>query len=419
MTKKNKMKVEEICQKAQKASYILASYTAEQKNAMLNAIANALSVCREKIKAQNEIDIEQAKIDKDAVFIDRLMLTDARIDTMIEGVKQVVSLPDPVGEVVEKWTNAIGLNFTKVRAPLGVVGIIYEARPNVTIDAAALCLKSGNSVVLRGSKGAINSNRALYEVMRDAIKEAGFDSDAVGFIDDTSRESSRELLLQDKFVDVVIPRGGEGLKHFVLDNATMPVIASAGGNCHIYVEKTADFDMALNIVFNAKTQRPSVCNAAEHLICDRAIAKEFLPLCFKKLQEKNVEIIGDSEAKAILPEIGLMTDEDYATEFFAYKMSFAVVDGVEEAVDMINKYSTKHSEAIVSEDKFSQEYFKKNVDAACVYVNASTRFTDGFEFGLGAEMGISTQKLHARGPIALKELTSVKYTIEGNGQIRK
>ena len=413
------MKVEEICQKAKIASYNLAACSTADKNAILEKIAAFLSSNRDKIKEQNAIDIEAAKVDKDAVFIDRLTLTDSRIDTMIEGIKQVIALPDPVGEVVESWTNSIGLNFTKVRAPLGVIGIIYEARPNVTIDAAALCLKSGNSIVLRGSKGAINSNRALYEIMRDAISAAGFDSNAVGFIDDTSRESSKELLQQDKYIDVCIPRGSEGLKHFVLENATMPVIASAGGNCHVYVEKTADLNKALDIVFNAKTQRPSVCNAAEHLICDKAIADKFLPACFKKLSEKDVEIIGDKDAKKILPQIKLMSDEDYATEFLSYKMSFAVVNDVKEAVDMINKYSTKHSEAIVSEDKFSQEYFKKNVDAACVYVNASTRFTDGFEFGLGAEMGISTQKLHARGPIALKELTSVKYTIEGNGQIRK
>lgn len=413
------MKVEEICQKAKAASYKLAAYSTEDRNAILEKIADFLSSNRDKIKKQNEIDIELAKADKDEVFIDRLTLTDARIDTMIEGIRQVIALPDPVGEIVESRTNAIGLKITKVRAPLGVIAIIYEARPNVTIDAAALCIKSGNSIVLRGSKGAINSNRALYEIMRDAISAAGFDSDAVEFIDDTERESSKELLQQDKFIDVVIPRGGEGLKHFVLENAKMPVIASAGGNCHVYVEKTADLNKALDIVFNAKTQRPSVCNAAEHLICDKEIADKFLPECLAKLSEKNVQIIGDEYAKRILPQIGLMTEEDYATEFLTYKMSFAVVNGVEEAVDMINKYGTKHSEAIISEDEFSQEYFKKNVDAACVYVNASTRFTDGFEFGLGAEMAISTQKLHARGPIALKELTSVKYTIEGNGQIRK
>ena len=302
---------------------------------------------------------------------------------------------------------------------LGVIAIIYEARPNVTVDAAALCLKSGNAVVLRGGKDAICSNRALYKVMEGAIAKAGFASDCVAFIDDTSRDSSKVMLGQGKYIDVCIPRGGEGLKRFVLENATMPVIASSGGNCHVYVEKTADLEMAKNIVFNAKTQRPSVCNAAEHLIVDEAICEKFLPMAYDVLTTKNVEIVGDSRAREVLPQIKAMTDEDYGTEYEAYKMSFAVVNGVKEAVDMINKYSTNHSDAIITKDEFAKNYFEKNVDSACVYVNASTRFTDGFEFGLGAEMGISTQKLHARGPIALKELTSVKYVIEGNGQIRK
>lgn len=410
--------VEDVCKKAKVASYILAGYTSEQKNKMLEAVAVALEENKAEILKENAVDLKNYT-KQNSVFIDRLTLTSERIDTMIEGVRQIISLPDPVGEVVDSFTNKAGLNLKRVRAPLGVIAIIYEARPNVTVDAAALCLKSGNAVVLRGGKDAICSNRALYKVMEGAIAKAGFASDCVAFIDDTSRDSSKVMLGQGKYIDVCIPRGGEGLKRFVLENATMPVIASSGGNCHVYVEKTADLEMAKNIVFNAKTQRPSVCNAAEHLIVDEKICEKFLPMAYDVLTTKNVEIVGDSRAREVLPQIKAMTDEDYGTEYEAYKMSFAVVSGVEEAVDMINKYSTNHSDAIITKDEFAKNYFEKNVDSACVYVNASTRFTDGFEFGLGAEMGISTQKLHARGPIALKELTSVKYVIEGNGQIRK
>ena len=410
--------VEDVCKKAKEASYILAGYTSEQKNKMLEAVAVALEENKAEILKENAVDLKNYT-KQDSVFVDRLTLTSERIDTMIEGVRQIISLPDPVGEVVDSFTNKAGLNLKRVRAPLGVIAIIYEARPNVTVDAAALCLKSGNAVVLRGGKDAICSNRALYKVMEGAIAKAGFASDCVAFIDYTSRDSSKVMLGQGKYIDVCIPRGGEGLKRFVLENATMPVIASSGGNCHVYVEKTADLEMAKNIVFNAKTQRPSVCNAAEHLIVDEAICEKFLPMAYDVLTTKNVEIVGDSRAREVLPQIKAMTDEDYGTEYEAYKMSFAVVNGVKEAVDMINKYSTNHSDAIITKDEFAKNYFEKNVDSACVYVNASTRFTDGFEFGLGAEMGISTQKLHARGPIALKELTSVKYVIEGNGQIRK
>ncbi len=410
--------VEDVCKKAKAASYILAGYTSEQKNKMLEAVAVALEENKAEILKENAVDLKNYT-KQDSVFVDRLTLTSERIDTMIEGVRQIISLPDPVGEVVDSFTNKAGLNLKRVRAPLGVIAIIYEARPNVTVDAAALCLKSGNAVVLRGGKDAICSNRALYKVMEGAIAKAGFASDCVAFIDDTSRDSSKVMLGQGKYIDVCIPRGGEGLKRFVLENATMPVIASSGGNCHVYVEKTADLEMAKNIVFNAKTQRPSVCNAAEHLIVDEKICEKFLPMAYDVLTTKNVEIVGDSRAREVLPQIKAMTDEDYGTEYEAYKMSFAVVNGVKEAVDMINKYSTNHSDAIITKDEFAKNYFEKNVDSACVYVNASTRFTDGFEFGLGAEMGISTQKLHARGPIALKELTSVKYVIEGNGQIRK
>ncbi len=410
-----------LCKKVKKASYEIAGYTAEQKNSMLGAIACALKDADNiaRLKSANVIDVNVAISNgKPEPFIDRLTLNDKRIATMIEGLEQVKALPDPVGEIVEKYTVKSGIEISKVRAPLGVIGIIYEARPNVTIDAASLCLKSGNGIVLRGGKDAINSNRVLYEVMSDAIKSIGLNSDCVGFIDDISRDASKVMLEQEGLIDVIIPRGGEGLKNFVLENAKMPVIASAGGNCHIYVEKTADFKQAVDIIVNAKVQRPSTCNATEHLLVDKCIAKEFMPLAYAALKEKGVEVIGDDDAVSILG-VEKATDDDYYTEFLALKMTFSTVSGVEEAVDIINATGTKHSEAILSKDDDKMRYFEKYVDAAAVYKNASTRFTDGFEFGLGAEMGISTQKLHARGPIALKELTSQKYVINGHGELRK
>lgn len=388
---------------------------------MLAAISRALENDENvaKLKEANAIDVEASrKNGRNETFIDRLTLTDKRIATMIEGLKQIIALPDPVGEIVEDYTVPSGIEITKVRAPLGVIGIIYEARPNVTVDAAALCLKSGNGVVLRGGKDAINSNRVLYAIMKSAIESVGLDGDSVQFIDDVSRDASAAMLEQEGYVDVVIPRGGEGLKKFVLEHAKMPVIASAGGNCHIYVEKTADLDEAVNIVVNAKVQRPSTCNAVEHILVDEEIASEFIPRVCDALKAFDVEIIGDETSRKFY-DMGVATDEDYKTEFLDYKISFKVVDGVEEAVTIINENGTSHSEAILSSDESKQEYFAKYVDAAAVYFNASTRFTDGFEFGLGAEMGISTQKLHVRGPIALKELTSVKYVVKGHGEVRK
>ena len=389
---------------------------------MLAAIAEALTDGDNlaRLADANAEDVKAAKENgREAPFIDRLTLTDSRIATMIDGLKQVAALGDPVGEVVEERVLPNGLNLKRVRVPLGGIGIIYEARPNVTVDAAALCLKSGNAVVLRGGKDALNSNRVLYEIMRGAVEQAGGNGDVIGFIDDPSRDASKIMLAQDKYVDVIIPRGGEGLKHFVLDNAAMPVIASAGGNCHTYVDKTADLEKAVPVIVNAKVQRPSTCNALEHVLVDRAIAGEFLPALYAAMKENNVEVLGTEEVRKILPEVALATEEDFYTEFSGYKITFMLVDGVEEAVDFINSHSTNHSGAIRSRDAAAIGYFTARVDSAAVYVNASTRFTDGFEFGRGAEMGISTQKLHARGPIALKELTSVKYIVTGDGQIRK
>lgn len=410
-----------ICKSAKKASYKIAGYSGEEKNRMLTAISRVLENGENvaKLKEANAIDVEVARENgRNETFIDRLTLTDKRIATMIEGLKQIIALPDPVGEIVEDYTVPSGIEITKVRAPLGVIGIIYEARPNVTVDATALCLKSGNGVVLRGGKDAINSNRVLYSIMKSAIESVGLDGDSVQFIDDVSRDASAAMLEQEGYVDVVIPRGGEGLKKFVLEHAKMPVIASAGGNCHIYVEKTADLNEAVNIVVNAKVQRPSTCNAVEHILVDKEIAGAFIPQVCDALKAFDVEIIGDETSRKFY-DMGVATEDDYKTEFLDYKISFKVVDGVEEAVGIINENGTSHSEAILSSDESKQEYFAKYVDAAAVYFNASTRFTDGFEFGLGAEMGISTQKLHVRGPIALKELTSVKYVIKGHGEVRK
>lgn len=406
-----------ICKNAKDSAFKIAGYSTDDKNKMLLNIADALLENKARIFSANKIDIKNC-VEKDATFIDRLTLTEGRLKDMVEGVKQIVALPDPVGEIVDEWMVKNGLKIRKVRAPLGAIAIIYEARPNVTVDAAALCLKSGNAVVLRGSKDAVNSNRELYSVMAEALEKAGYPKSLIGFVDDVSREAQTELLKQDKYIDVVIPRGGEGLKHFVIENATMPVIASAGGNCHIFVEKSADFEMAKNIVVNAKISRPSVCNALEHLLVDEKIAKDFLPIAVEALKDKGVEVVGCEKSKAICGDISLMTEEDDSTEYLTFKISVRILNGIQEAIEHINQYGTKHSEAIVTNDDAAAKEFTKNVDAAAVYVNASTRFTDGFEFGLGAEMAISTQKLHARGPIALKELTSVKYQIFGNGQIR-
>ena len=414
--------VQDICKRAKEASYDLAARSAKEKNAMLLAIARALTEEGNlaSLAAANAEDVAAAKANgKPEPFIDRLTLTDKRIATMIEGLEQIAALPDPVGEVVDERVLKNGLGIKRVRAPLGVIGIIYEARPNVTVDAAALCLKSGNSVVLRGGKDALNSNRVLYNIMHEAVERSGMSGDVIGFIDDPSRDASRVMLEQEGLIDVIIPRGGEGLKNFVLENAKMPVIASAGGNCHTYVDRTADLEKAIPVIVNAKVQRPSTCNALEHVIVDRAIAKEFLPRLYAALRENGVTVLGTEEVRAILPEVALATEQDFYTEFSALKITFMLAGGVEEAVAFINAHSTNHSDAILSRDQKAISYFTTRVDSAAVYVNTSTRFTDGFEFGLGAEMGISTQKLHARGPIALKELTSVKYVITGDGQVRK
>ncbi len=411
--------VEALCAKTKKASNAFLSVSTEKKNELLSAIKKIIIAGVEELKKVNAIDVEEGKKSgMNPAFADRLLLTDGRIKSMCDGIDDVIALPDYVGKVEESYTLKNGLEVKKVHAPLGVVGIIYESRPNVTVDAAVLCIKSGNGVILKGGKEAINSNRKLVEFMQKAFTECGISPDIIGFIDSTDRDKTLDMLHAGTYIDVVIPRGGEKLKKFVLKEAAMPVIASSGGNCHIYVEKSADYGMAMKIIENAKISRPSVCNAAETLLVDKAVAETFLPQCLKMLTEKGVEIRGTSEVKELFGRTKIIDEPEFYTEYSDLIIKVKIVSGIDEAIEHINRYGTNHSEAIVTSSEDAAEKFSTEVDAGCVYVNASTRFTDGFELGLGAEMGISTQKLHVRGPIGLKELTSVKYVIKGNGQIR-
>ena len=411
------MKVFELCKKAKEQSYILATLSSDVKNSLLSDIAEELESSTDLILEANAIDMEKAT-KMSPVMRDRLLLTPDRIKRMADGVRDLISLPDPVGRVLSEHIQKDGLNIKRISVPIGVVGVIYEARPNVTIDVATLCIKSGNAVVLRGGKDAINTNRVLAKVVKSALLSY---AEAVQFIDDETRESTAELLKADKWVDVIIPRGGEKLKEYILSNTKIPVICSAGGVCHTYVEKTADLDKAKAIVKNAKLQRPSVCNALETLLVDKEIARDFLPVVLGEMKdEKNIVVHGDKACREIYPDtVEILSDEEYHTEYLDYALSVKVVDGVEEAISHINTYSTKHSDAIITEDTQKADLFVSRVDSADVYVNASTRFTDGYEFGLGAEVAISTQKLHARGPVGLNELNTYKTVIIGNGQIRK
>lgn len=411
------MMVFDLCKKAKEQSYTLATLSSKVKNSLLCDIAKVLESSIDLILSANAIDMEKASC-MSPVMRDRLLLTPDRIKRMADGVRDVANLPDPVGRVLSEHTQKDGLNIKRVSVPIGVIGVIYEARPNVTIDVATLCIKSGNAVVLRGGKDAINTNRVLAEVVKSAL---GIYADAVQFIDDETRESTAELLKADKWVDVIIPRGGEKLKEYILANTKIPVICSAGGVCHTYVEKTADLNKAKAIVKNAKLQRPSVCNALETLLVDSEIAGEFLPIVLGEMKaEKNIVVHGDKICREIYPDtIEILSDDEYHTEYLDYALSVKVVNGVEDAINHINTYSTKHSDAIITEDTQKADLFVSRVDSADVYVNASTRFTDGYEFGLGAEVAISTQKLHARGPVGLNELNTYKTVIIGNGQIRK
>ncbi len=407
---------------ARAAAKITAALTTGEKNRLLNLAAQALIKSSDEIITANKADVENAKqAGTSAPLIDRLTLNKARIDAMAEGLVQVAALPDPIGEVLEMNTLPNGLVVGKKRVPMGVVAIIYEARPNVTSDAFGLCLKSGNAAILKGGSDAINSNKKIIEVFANAIKQAGFDPNIVQLVEDTSRKSATELMRLNDYVDVLIPRGGRGLIQSVVQNSTVPVIETGVGNCHIYVEKSADIEMALSILINAKTQRPGVCNAAESLLVDEKTAPMFLPAAAKALTEKGVEIRGCEKTVEICKGFNIIpaTEEDYATEFLDYIISVKVVKNIQEAIEHIDKYSTGHSEAIITNDYAKAMEFTNKVDSAAVYVNASTRFTDGNEFGYGAEIGISTQKLHARGPMGLKALTTTKFIIFGNGQIRE
>ncbi len=403
---------------AKAAQLTLADASTDLKNRALTAISAALIENKQDIIDANATDLANGKANgMSDSLLDRLALSESRIKDIADSVLEIVALPDPVGVIKNGSTRPNGLNIEKVAVPMGTIAVIYEARPNVTIDAAALCLKSGNAVILRGGKEAINSNIATANIMRNAIESVGLDKNCIQLVEDTSRETANALMKLNGYIDVLIPRGGAGLINSVVQNATVPVIETGVGNCHIYVDKTADIDMAVDIIFNAKTSRPSVCNAAESLVIHKDIAAKALPAIKTKLDEKNVELCGDEYAANII-DIALATEEDWGKEYLDYKMSVKTVESVEEAIAHINTYSTGHSEAIITSDYNSAQKFTKLVNSSAVYVNASTRFTDGGQFGFGAEIGISTQKLHARGPIGLPELTTTKFVIRGNGQIR-
>ena len=412
--------IETLGSNAVKVKKILAVADTGKKNSALAEISRALIENSDKIIEANQKDLTAAKENGMSVSMqDRLMLNEDRIKGIASAVDELIKLEDPIGKVDNGSVRPNGMRITKIRVPMGVIGMIYESRPNVTADAATLCLKTGNAVILRGGKEAYNSNKCICEIMRDAVEKAGFPKDIIQFVDDTTREVTTELMKCDKYLDLLIPRGGAGLIKAVTKNATVPVIETGTGNCHLYVDESADIEMAVNITDNAKTQRPSVCNAIETLLVHKNIAEKFLPAVKKKLDEHNVEIRGCAETKRILGDrVVPATEEDYATEFGDYIIAVRVVDDISQAIEHIAEYSTGHSECIVTNDLSNANKFKSEVDSACVYVNASTRFTDGGMFGFGAEIGISTQKLHARGPMGLYEITTNKYLIDGNGQIR-
>lgn len=406
-------------QNAKEASYVLMTASIGQKNDALQKMADELINNTSYILEENKKDLKNA-IDRgiSKAMLDRLSLDEDRIKGMAKGLTDLISLSDPVGEVTSMWRRPNGLQIGKQRVPMGVIGIIYEARPNVTCDAAGLCLKSGNVVILRGGSEAINSNIAIGKVLKEGIKKAGLPETTVQVVEDTSREVATEMMKMNEYIDVLIPRGGAGLIQSVVKNATVPVIETGTGNCHVYVDSYADLEMAKNIVVNAKTSRPSVCNAEEKLIVHEDVAKEFLKLVLPELRKSDVEIRGDKLVKDIDNTVIDATEEDWAKEYNDYILGVKIVSNIEEAIKHINKYGTGHSEAIVTSNYENAQMFLQKVDAAAVYVNASTRFTDGGEFGFGAEIGISTQKLHARGPMGLNELTTTKYIIYGDGQIR-
>lgn len=409
----------EIGKRAKNAAATLAITSTEDKNRILQAMADALRENCDKILEANALDIENGRKNGMAdSLIDRLMLNADRVEGMAQGVEGVISLPDPVGRILWEAERPNGMKIQRVSVPLGVIGIIYEARPNVTSDAAALAIKAGNTVILRGGKEAFNSNSAIMDIMRDAVEKIGFNPDIMELVRDTSRESSTALMRMNKYVDVLIPRGSASLINAVVENSTVPVIETGVGNCHVYVDNEADIDMATEIIFNAKTQRISVCNTAESLLIHKDIAEFALIAIKARLDEKNVILYGDEISREICPDIENATEEDWYREYLDYKMSVKIVNSLQEAIEHIRKYSSGHSECIVTENTENAEKFMNSVDSSAVYHNVSTRFTDGGEFGFGAEIGISTQKLHARGPLGLEQLNSFKYKIYGKGQVR-
>ena len=411
--------LEKMGQKAKDAETVLRNLSTGEKNAALEVVAAALVTSTYEILEANAIDVKNGRENHmPEGLIDRLMLDKGRIGGMADGLRQLVGLEDPIGEVTGMKKRPNGLLIGQKRVPLGVVGIIYEARPNVTSDAFGLCFKTGNVVILKGGSDAIHSNTAVVKCIREALRQCGITENAIQLIEDTSRETAAEFMKLNQYVDVLIPRGGKGLIRAVVDQSTIPVIETGTGNCHIYVDETADLKMAADIVINAKTQRVGVCNACESLLVNRRVKDAFLPVLADRLKEKHVEVRGDEDSVELMPGSQKATEEDWGTEYLDYIISVKVVDSVEEAIAHINRYNTGHSEAIITNDYTHAQKFLDEVDAAAVYVNASTRFTDGNEFGFGAEIGISTQKLHARGPMGLLALTTTKYIIYGNGQIR-
>ncbi len=405
--------------KAKQAERILRTASDKDKETALLKIADALIARTGEILEANEKDRKAAvENGMSESLLDRLLLTEDRIKDMADGVKAVSNWPDPVGKVIEEYDRPNGMHLKKVSVPIGVIGVIFEARPNVTSDCAALCIRAGNTVILRGGKEAFNSNNAITNVMRDALAESALPEDCVQLVQDIDRKTAREMMNLTEYLDVLIPRGGSGLIRTVVENAQVPVIETGAGNCHVYVDKDADIDMAANIIFNAKTQRPSVCNAAEKLLIHKDIADKALPAIAEKLSEKAVELRGDEAARAIDSDMKAAQDEDWSTEYGELIMGVKIVDSVEEAIDHIEHYSTHHSDCIITNDAAAAEKFIAGIDSAAVYHNVSTRFTDGGEFGLGAEIGISTQKLHARGPMGVNQLVTHKYVITGTGQVR-
>ena len=410
----------EICQKAKAASTEMAKLTAEEKNIALCRMANAIEANMEKILAANSVDIEAAK-DKGlkASLLDRLALDQKKVQGMAKEMKEVSALPDPIGTILSTWTRPNGLIISQVRVPLGVVGVIYESRPNVTADSASICIKSGNAVILRGGSDALNSNVAIVEILRDAISMTNVPVDAIQIVNSADRKDAQELMRMREYIDVLVPRGGADLIKTVVETSRIPVIETGTGNCHVYVEEDADLQKATPIVINSKCQRPGTCNAAEKLLVHHKIAKSYLPLVIAELRKNGVEVRGDKETRKIMPEVKEATEQDWYTEYLDLIIGVKVVKDLDEAIAHINKYGTHHSDSILTADFDKAMRFIKEVDSAAVYWNASTRFTDGNQFGLGAEIGISTQKLHARGPMSVQHLTTTKYVILGNGQIRK